>query len=149
MQKNNKKTFRSPPGIARWPYIKTPDFKYDKEGKYAVSLEVDPREKGGYRLLHGLRVMAQRKYGPKAHVPYREDVDRDGRPTGKYLVKFSSKFMPRIYDRHGNILTDADIPAGAVLVVQFTPNLYGPNRLVPSGGLNLRLCAIHVRTKAA
>lgn len=142
--KKKRKSMVSPTGVARWPYISTRDYKYNNEGKYSLSLEVDPKEEEGHGLLHELRVVAQEKSGIGSHVPYRRDVDRKGCPTGLYLVKFSSKFMPPVFDIHGDPLDDANIGTGTRLRVSFSLNLYGPCTLAPNGGLNLYLQAVQV-----
>jgi hypothetical protein len=81
--------------------------------------------------------------GEKATLPIRDWKDKFGNANGEKLVKFSSSFAPKIYDRSNNPLVGKLIGAGSVIRVSATVNVY--KGVGGRSGLSLYLNAIQVR----
>lgn len=109
----NQKRFVTPVGIAKFPWLTTPDTRFNKDGEYRVSLLLDPSDPEAQEFLAKLDelhseaiekikqdLISQAK-NPKLgeriaasivpQEPYREELDQEGEPTGRIEVRFKSK----------------------------------------------------------
>lgn len=162
----------SPIGVAKFPYLTTPDTKFKAEGEYSVNLILDPEECADF--LADLDALAdeavekakqdliekKKKAYAKAVVranPYRPELDQDGNETGMIEVRFKSKasfqrkdgtvvnIRPRLFDAKGAQVDPSKVTiySGSVLRVNFTPNPYYVASL-KSAGVSLLLNAVQI-----
>ncbi len=167
MADKKKLIIASPAGIAKFPALNEPDMKFAKDGvgKYKVNLLLDPASPGVKEFLEKLTVLAKEakaendKENPKQksfglHLPFSEELDKDGNTTGNVEVKFSanSQFKKKsgevvtiridLFDAKRNKVT-AKIGGGSKLKVAFEP--YGfANPSSKSAGVSLRIQAVQV-----
>lgn len=127
--------FVSPRGIARFPYLTSPDTKFDPEGKYRVDLELDASEREAKEFLMSLdKDVAE--FSKDARRPFKRDDD-----SGMYIVRFGSKFKPNVFDATRNRIPDeVNVGSGSVVKVAFEKHFY-PGF---GGGMNLYLKAVQV-----
>lgn len=143
-----KKTFKkfvTPPGIAHFPKLNTPDdFKGQK--KFKTGILVDPNDSRVASFLQFLDVEAQRVYeecmaeaaekGGKSkaasktfysHVPYEEHFDKDGNETGMVIIKATcgADYAPTLLDSQKNKIQD-EVWGGSVIQVAGLLPEFGP-----------------------
>ena len=102
-------THRSPKGVAVFPRINQPDFKFKKEqGEYSVKLRLTPEEAAGlieFADAENKKAFAtvkeqlatsddgKKKAKAKSLVlgkpPYEKEVDKEGNETGNFVFKFA------------------------------------------------------------
>ncbi len=140
--KKNEKYLVSPFCEAQYPYLNEPDTEFDEAGKYKVNLVLDPENPEHKKYLENLEKMAADKYGDDAHVPIGDHKNQDGVLTGLKVVKFSSNYPPKLYDRR-NKPSEARVGAGSIAQVSAKPNFY--KGIAGRSGLNLYLSAVKVR----
>ena len=99
----------------------------------------------GKAFLSELRRVGQEEHGAEAHLPYRKEVDQETEvETGFYLVRFKTKFPPRVFDRYGDPLKpDVAVGHGSKIKVAYAHNLY-PGTSIVDAGLGLYLQAVQV-----
>lgn len=139
-----KKFTLSPYGEAVFPHLNAPDKRFDSEGKYSVTVRLDPEvpEHGGY--LKTIEDMAKSQVGEGATLPIRDDVDSDKNLTGMKLVKYASAYQPKLFDKDNKPLdpTKTIIGQGSIIQVSAIPNVY---KMGGKKGINLYLQAVQVR----
>ena len=105
-------TFTSPKGIAMWPWLNTPDTKFNPDGEYKVNLRIPTEE--AEPLMGQIRgwleeyKVDQIKKDPKLSrfgisYPYEEEIDDQGNLTGFTIFKFKQK--AKIQTRDGSVLS--------------------------------------------
>lgn len=104
-----------PSSIARFPWVTRPQTQHDPDGVYKVEQILDPSNERHAALLATLekirdRVAAElgKVKAKKMYVPWTEQVDEDGDPTGKFIVKASTKAKRK--DRKTGEITDVVLP---------------------------------------
>lgn len=138
-----KKHLLSPIGEADYPHLDTPDRQFDPKGKYGVSLVLDPKIPEQAEYLKQIEELARTKVGAGASVPIRDHKDSDGNPTGEKVVKFTSSFAPKVYDKFNKPLENKMVGRGSVIQVAAVPNAY--KNVAGHSGINLYLVAVSVR----
>lgn len=138
-KKQNRVRLTTPKGVAKYPYLTSPDTKFDSAGIYRTSLLLDPKDPGVEDFLAQLDSLADEAYekaveelkqkGKKAmakqvtrQAPYIQEVDEDGNETGMVEVRFKCKakveskrhgktmqLRPRLFDSKGNPIDPDDI----------------------------------------
>lgn len=103
----------TPQGVAKFPYLTTPDTQFNSDGEYKVNIILDPADPDVQPFLDRLDELATEavekaktdliagaktpKLGERAaeavipQEPYREDLDSEGEPTGKIEVRFKTR----------------------------------------------------------
>lgn len=171
INKNKKVRLTTPIGTAKFPWLTTPDTKWDPEGKYKVTLLLDPQEHSDFLEL--LDKIADESYQAiiadlekqgkvvqakqaQRKALYEDEYDQEGNPTGLVEVKFSSNtsytrkdgtkvdIKPALFDAQGQSLDNTiAIWGGSQIRVNFTPaSYYMPSTKV--AGTTLRINAVQV-----
>ena len=97
----SKLMFKTPRGIAMYPYLNRPDTQFDTNGKYKVNLRM--KKEDAKPLVDAVKKAAEEEFGAKAKsakLPFKTDED-----TGDLIVVTGSKFVPKMLDSQGLILT--------------------------------------------
>ena len=100
MPANKKKQIVTPRAVAVYPWLNSPDTKFNVEGEYKVTLKIGSDEAAP--LIEEIDETIneyqkeQAEKDPKvgrysANPPYEEEVDDQGNLTGNYLFKFKQK----------------------------------------------------------
>lgn len=141
---SKKKFILSPCAEAVYPHLAAPDTKFSPDGKYHVSLVLDPEVAEHAQYLNELRELAQKGLGDGVNLPIRDQVDRHGSPTGKLLVKFTSAHKPKIFDASNRPMDEKTvIGGGSIIQVSASPKLY--KNIAGKPWLCLYILAIKVR----
>jgi len=107
MAKQQKIKIVTPQGVAVYPWLNTPDTKFNSDGEFKVSLKV-PAE-AATPLISQLDKIIENFKSEAAHkdpkvsrmglnMPYEEEVDDQGNTTGSYLFKFKQKAKLKTQD---------------------------------------------------
>lgn len=127
---------------AKFPYLNRPDTHFDREkGVYSVHLVMDPARPSCARFIARIEKIAKTTVGDGATIPIKDDLCY-GAPTGLKLVKFVSRYPPKIVDMAQKPL-DAEIGAGSVIRVIAIANIYHGKG--GKSGVTLRLVAVQVK----
>ena len=102
MRNKTQARFTTPAGIAVWPHLNTPDRKFIGEGDpgvFKTDLRI-PREEC-QALLEQLESARdqwaeQEGYTAKAPLPWKDELDESGDPTGNVLIRFKQKESIRV-----------------------------------------------------
>jgi len=154
--------FVTPKGIAVWPKLNAPDYKFNVDGEYKTTLKIEASESQNLiKQLEGLRDAyrdEEAKNNPKVAkydlAPvYEEEEDDQGNLTGFNLFKFKQK--AKITTRRGDMEmkvalydsnktpTDATVTGGSTIRVAASAYTYA----MPSTrrvGVSLRPSAIQI-----
>jgi hypothetical protein len=130
----DNKMFRTPRGVARWPFLTKPYTQFKAEGEYKVTLELDPATEGVKELIAKCdKAVASMKAKNK---PYTFDDEKK-----VYSFKFSSKYPPQIFDSHGvKVAGDLSIGSGTTMVCAVEAKPYDGF----GGGLKFYLKAVQI-----
>ena len=152
----------TPPGIASYPWLNKPDYKFDKLGLYQMKLIV---AKDTVRaLINQLVKMNEQQEGydkTKAEWPFSDEIDDQGVQTGNTIMNFKmkAKIVPRkgdpweqkpiIKNAQGERVVDVKVGSGSEIQVAFEPVPYSMTRKEGETkntyyGVSLRLKAIRV-----
>lgn len=119
----------SPKGVARHPWLTKPDTKFNEEGDYKVNLVVS--KKDAEPLIKSITSIRDKyavatKAKKKADLPWVDEVDDNGKKTGKVVFKFKVAAKtgdwdrkPKLFDAKGNRVTDVSIGSGTTMKVSF------------------------------
>lgn len=175
---NQRVRMVTPIGIAQYPYLTSPDTKFNPDGEYRVNLILDPSDPGVQEFLEKLEELAEEaveaereklrsaaknpKLGEKAasqvqpQEPYSEELDSEGEPTGRFIVKFKSKakvkrkdgsefsIAPKLFDAQGKPWNlEETVMGGARIRVNFTPRGYYVAG-TKAAGISLQLNAVQI-----
>jgi hypothetical protein len=116
-----KTSLKSPRGVASYPHLNKADFKFDEEGKFKVDLIV-PKDEATETFVDAVKSIATEAFGKKAseaHMPFFDHAEDDT----KLVLRFSSKWEPKIYDVHGDPASREGLPiigSGSVLKINTT-----------------------------
>ena len=164
MAKNQYEKMVSPAGIAVWPYLNSPDTKFDNGGAGEYKVSVKLTEAAAQPVIDKLQKILDQYHAeeisqnPKVkqfntHLPIQEEVDDQGNLTGNWLLKVKQK--AQITTANGIVdmkvalfdakrrPTNAEIGGGSTLKVATTivPYTMPSNKSV---GISLRLNAVQV-----
>lgn len=170
-KKQKLPVYISPKGVASYPYLLKYDDKFVKEGEYSVKLILDADE--NKEFLDDLKSKAEAVYkktiaelkeakkvkAAKAltmHVPFSEEEDDEGEPTGRVVLNFKLKHQvttgegktftqqPDVFDAKKKPLADdTRIGSGSIIRVAFNIiEFYAAAN--KNAGLSLRLKAAQI-----
>ena len=145
--------FTTPVGVAAFPYLSTPDTKFNEEGEYKVNLILTKEDAQPVITqidsVYDENVKEQKKkLGSKpckeANRPYADELDQEGNPTGKVIIKFKSKaaYKPAVFDAKGTPMLEHNIYAGSEMKVNGSIAPYYTSMV--GAGVSLRLRAVQV-----
>jgi hypothetical protein len=163
MSNHKNEQLNTPVGVAVYPRLNEPDYKFDPAGIFSVTLRV-PAE-AGQELKNTLdakldewhidQMKTRRKPNLKrAPLTVKAAIDEDGNETGEWDFKFSMKHdvttqtgknwvqRPKLYDGQGKGFVGPVIGGGSKLVINFVPAPYFTPTM--GCGLKLRLNAVQV-----
>ena len=127
-----QKTFVTPKGELRYPWLTQPDTRFDPEGKYKVVLVLDAADPAVEELVGKIQDALNEK--GLENAPFKETDDG-------FEFKFSSAYRPGVFDAHRNRIPDEiRIGSGSVGKVAYQPNVYKGF----GGGINLYLKGVQV-----
>ena len=163
MSKYANEQINTPLGVAVYPRLNEPDYKFDPAGTFSVTVRVPAEE--GQKLKdkldakldawHKSQMKERRKPQLKrADLTIKPAFDDDGNETGELDFKFTMKHnvttqtgktwiqRPKLYDSQGKGFTGAAIGGGSKIVVNFVPAPYFTPTM--GCGLKMRLNAVQV-----
>lgn len=117
--KAKKVVFKTPAGIAQYPWLNQPDTQFDAAGQYKVNLRLSKDE--AKSLIETVKKAANDAFGDKAksaNLPIVNDEE-----TGDVIIKTKSKYQPSICDSTGRTLAGNAIPkifGGSEMIVAGT-----------------------------
>lgn len=144
------KKFKSPVGIAAYPWLNVPDTRYDADGVYQVNLIVD--KKDAMIMQNVVKEVGNGGRRSPVGPEYIKDENGDKNKTGKYSVKFKLKAKvntkkgdsweqaPIIYDSEGSRAPNAKIGAGSKIQVSYEAIPYDQGE----GGVTFRLKGVRI-----
>ena len=135
-----KEIFLTPKTVCRFPFLTVADTKFKQDGIYRIELIFDPKIKEHNDFLKHCKNLYTQSKGQ--NLPYKEEVDLETKEkTGKYIVKFTSNYRPKIFDAKGyHMDDDVLVGNGSVVRVSYGYSFYeGMN-----GGVKLYLQAVQV-----
>jgi len=153
----------TPLGVAVYPRLNEPDYKFDPAGIFSVTVRVDGEEGQALKdkldkqldAWHQQNIKERRKPNLKrADLTVKPAYDDDGNETGELDFKFTMKHnvttqtgkswiqRPKLYDSQGKGFDGPVIGGGSKLVVNFVPAPYYTAAM--GCGLKLRLNAVQV-----
>ena len=146
--KKIKERFTTPKGVAYFPYISKPDPNY---GGYKVNLCV-PKEEAASVIAVIKNVLTQgiqmdkalsKAIKQQAPLPFKDEVDEDGTPTGNVIFKLKSgeNYTPAVFDSKNKAMMEHNIWGGSVIKVGGTAEYYNNN---VGAGVILRLNAVQI-----
>jgi len=145
MSKPKIERYTSPKGIAQWPRLNEPDYKYKPEGEFSVKLAYDPNDGDVQKMVKTLEKKRDELFAawlsenPKkkkiAEVApvFAEEMDEDGEETGRITITFKMRhkvtskktkktflLTPDIFDAHKRLMKNPPkIGSGSTLRVSF------------------------------
>ncbi len=140
-------------GEAVYPHLSRPDTNFDKDGHYKVNLKMSKEDaKPVIDLINDLHnrnveELSKTKKNVKiAPMPYFDEEDDDGNPTGKVIIKFKSKaaYKPAIYDAGSppKLIKESDIWGGSEIRVGGTAVPFHTAAI--GAGITIRIRAVQV-----
>jgi hypothetical protein len=114
----SKIQFKTPQGIAMFPWINKADTQFDAAGQYKVNLRLS--SEAGKALVAKVKEVANDAFGDKAKaakLPFKKDDE-----TGDMIIVTKSKFQPKVVDSAGTTIPPHRLPA-----------IYGGSELVLGG----------------
>ena len=163
MKDAKNKQMNTPVGVAVYPRLNEPDYKFKPEGEFSVTLRLT--EEAARPLIdalesqldgwHAEESKVRRKPNlRKAPLPVKPAYDEDGNETDEWDFKFKMKYQvttqsgksweqrPKLYDSELQGYTGGTIGGGSKLAVNFVPATYYTPAL--GCGVTLRLNAVQV-----
>lgn len=165
----------SPRGIAKWIKINAPDTQYKEEGEYSVTLLLKSGSPAAEAFQKRIDqavavVIAAAKTNPEnskvkgikcEFLPYKDDTDKDGNPTGFVRFQFKAKasgkkkdgtpwtFKPKAFDSLGQPidLEKVNVWGGSEVKVSYEIRTYGETgkyNARMSCGVTLALAAVQI-----
>jgi len=124
---SSKEVFQTPKAKAMYPFVTKPSTKFDPEGKYKITLVLDPKGNEEHRqflrrLKQHLDDGATQLSKKLENMPWKKHLRaEDKSDTGLYEVTFKSSFPPRIFDAAGNKINgDLNVGNGSVVRVAYS-----------------------------
>ena len=144
------KKFKSPVGIAAYPWLNQPDTRYDADGVYQVNLILD--KKDAQKLQDVVKEVGNGGRRSPVGPEYIKDENGDKKKTGKYSVRFKLKAKvktkkgdsweqaPILYDAEGTRVTDVKIGGGSKIQVSYEAIPYDQGE----GGVTFRMKGVRI-----
>lgn len=134
------KTFKTPEGVAMYPWLNKADFQFDSQGQFKVNLRVTKEE--AKPLIEAVKEAANDAFGNKAKnakLPFKNDEE-----TGDVIIVTKSKFKPKFVDSAGVLISENQVPSiygGSTLKLAGTmyPYTAGGNQ-----GVSLQLAGVQI-----
>ena len=163
MSKYANEQINTPLGVAVYPRLNEPDYKFDPAGIFSVTVRVAAEEGQALKdkldakldTWHKSQIKERRKPQLKrADLTIKPALDDDGIETGELDFKFTMKHnvttqtgkswvqRPKLYDSQGKGFTGAAIGGGSKIIVNFVPAPYYTPTM--GCGLKMRLNAVQV-----
>ena len=140
----------TPTGVAQYPWLSKADTKWNEEGEFKTNLILSEAEaEPVIKIISDVfaenvkTTTEETGKAPKtATPPFAQEFGDDGKPTGNMIIRFKSKFKPKIFDASGKLMTESNIWGGSEIrvnaqVVPYFTALIGC-------GVSLRLSAVQV-----
>ena len=140
----------TPTGVAQYPWLSKADTKWNEEGEFKTNLILSEAEAEPIiKIISDVfaenvkTTTEETGKAPKtATPPFAQEFGDDGKPTGNMIIRFKSKFKPKIFDASGKLMADSNIWGGSEIrvnaqVVPYFTALIGC-------GVSLRLSAVQV-----
>lgn len=149
---------KSPQGIARYPYLNTPDTKFDVDGAYKVTLVLDNNDEtqalvATLTSIHEAAIAQAKKDNPGKKIKSATLPINDEAEEGKTYISFKLKAhvtprngapfdqKPVLFDAKGNQI-NKEIGDGSTVRVAFEASSFYTATV--GAGLTLRLKAVQV-----
>lgn len=135
-----KLPYQTNKGRAQYPWLTSPDTKYDSDGVYHTSLIVPADQ--AKAIIDQVKEFAKDEMGKKAQtaqMPFKSDP-----VTGEIVFTAKTKFEPKFYDSSGAILVGNKIPKlyrGSVLKLGGNFTIYD---LGSNHGVKMNLSKVQV-----
>lgn len=158
---NDFQNMVTPPGVAVYPHLTTPDTKFDANGVYKVSLSLTEEEAAPFiEKVEEVQEEATGMIPPGkrqkfSEPPYYDEMDDQGQPTGRVIFKFKMKakvntkdgrtleMSPKLFDSEGTLMTDVEsIWGGSVL--RISADMVPFYVAAVGAGVSLRLKAVQI-----
>jgi hypothetical protein len=153
------KSITSPKGVARYPYLNTPDTKFNPDGDYKVGLVLEPGEEtdafvAKLEAAMEASVAKAKKENPGKKIKVADLSMTTDEDTGKVTVNFKMKAKvttkagktfeqkPALFDAKGKPMSDKRVGGGSVIKVAFDPTPFYTATV--GAGVTLRLQAVQV-----
>lgn len=160
----------SPFGVAVYPKLNAPDFKFNEAGEFKVDLRLDPADKEVKAFLKRLKDYADHAYTElcnsmeieddddmpaRAALPIKKETDDEGAKTGLVLVRFKMKHKitkrstgetwtqrPKLFDSKMQPMAEA-VGGGSILRVSAEAVPFYTAMI--GAGITLRLQGVQVK----
>lgn len=156
----------TPKGVAKYPWLKKPDTRFNPNGVFQVKLIIEQNEAAPLCELLDARAQAaydkavedaktpQIKKAIKLNAPYAPEFDAEGNETGRVEFRFKTNatadikgetvnFAPKCFDAKGKEMPMPNVYGGSEIKVNFTPAPYY-NAATKTAGVSLRMNAVQV-----
>lgn len=149
------KTIVTPKAPVRYPYITTPDTRFNPDGQYRATLVLDPSEPGVTEFIEQIEKIAKnyfedlaardpkKKHLTKTYkLPFSADIDPEtGEDSGKILCRVKSSYKPALFDAKRNpIVGPIAIGSGTIVRMAVVPRCYETLQ----GGLTLYMNQVQI-----
>lgn len=149
----SKNIFTTPAGIARYPWISSPDTKFNTKGEYKVQLVlskddarpvIDLIDRIYIENLEFQRNRQGKMDIKEALLPYKNELDINGNATGRIIIRFKSTeaYKPLLFDDQGKRIFDKKIVSGSEIRIHSHVTPYY-SKLI-GAGVVLRIRAVQI-----
>lgn len=146
-EKKEREVVGTPDAEARFSHVVKPNDHFVKLGKadkptYEISLVMDPQENPEHKkFLNQIYSETMKEFPDVGKVPYADETDEEGNPTGRVLLKARSKYRPDIYDaKVKKIELEEEIGDGSIVCLGVVKNFYTGL----GNGMNLYLQVVQI-----
>lgn len=164
MAKAKNIRLNTPEGVAKFPWLTTPDTRFNEAGEYKVTLVLPADDEATQKLIEKIEKVyetfrktlkgAKLKRKPDS-LGFEPEYTDDGDETGNILFKFKSKTgytnkagefvkmnAPKLFDsKLQELPKDTVIWGGSTMIVNFSPSAYDHGKNL---GVTLRLNACQI-----
>ena len=135
----------TPVGTAAWPWLNTPDTRYDADGVYQVKMIFNKKD------VKGIQAIVDPLMNGGEHNPVKPELDDQGKETGNYVVNFKLKAKvkpkngspfiqkPILLDTEGNRVINP-IGAGSKLKIAYEAVPFNQGK----GGVTMRIKKVRI-----
>ena len=143
----------TPMGVAKYCWLNKPDTKFETPGDFKVNLVLDKEEAEPFiekieKVLSDLieeEKLRGKKKVKEAPLPYTDETDDEGNPTGNVEFKFKTKstVKPKIpmFDSKGTPMFDVNVWAGSKIKIS---SLIYPYVMPIGAGISLKINAVQI-----
>lgn len=138
----NSKNIVSPYGRLEFPHVDTPDTRFGTTEKYSLDLVLDAELPDVNEYLNKIMAIAKSAHVENGTLPIRNWKDRHGNFSGEKVIKFRSRYQPKVFDAANRPLDVKAIGRGSIVRVSAAANIYNVGG---KSGMNLYLNAVQVK----